>query len=103
MTICTECFARIKSSLLLWLEDEAIEIPEWITGHAPKWKRYQNMECTKCGWKGHEGLMERKPTIMGGGTYPGGCPKCEAVNVLFLQAIERRPGYVITPAKTKEK
>lgn len=102
-TICSACMAKFKEHIIKWLEGEKVEIAKYVTGEEPKWKRYGNRKCTKCGWEGHEGEMRKKPTLMGGGTYHAGCPNCKAENMLFLTPIDRADGYVVVPNKTEEK
>lgn len=69
---CDTCITAAMPALKAALENVKAEIPESITGFPSKWKRYDAMKCSGCGWEGHEGQMRRLPTIMGHGTYPGG-------------------------------
>lgn len=83
-------FENIKPRLAELLADVHAEIPAQITGHPPKWRRHDNVECSECGWSGHEGQMGREPTLLGDGTYPGRCPSCSAVNRAFSSPIVKR-------------
>jgi hypothetical protein len=78
---CAECYEKVKGALLERLQSVPCELSGFF-GVPSRWKRYDNRECTKCGWKGHKGQMLPRPALMGG-FYPGGCPNCEAENVMF--------------------
>lgn len=78
---CGSCWNKVKPFLADALRDIRAEIPEAITGYPPRWVRYDNRKCSKCGWEGHEGEMGRLPVMMGRGTYPGECPQCHAQNL----------------------
>ncbi len=72
---CMECWKAAKPLVVTGLRDVEAELPEGITGHPPRFKRYRLKRCLKCGWEGHEGKMRQLPAMMQG-TYPGGCPAC---------------------------
>jgi len=77
---CRECWEAAQPLLVSALDAVKAEIPEAITGKAPRFKRFDNAHCTACGWTGHEGQMRPRRTLMGDGRYPGGCPACPAEN-----------------------
>lgn len=79
---CRECMDFMKPFLTEALADVRAEIPENITGHAPRFLWYRNQHCTKCEWSGHEGQMGFIPAVFQG-KYRGKCPQCGAEN-LFL-------------------
>ena len=94
---CQSCKEIILPILLLELEDVRAEIPEKLTGHAPKFRWHQNKVCA-CGWTGHEGQMGRLYALMGG-TYPGSCPSCKAENTPFGRTIiATADGFTLTEA-----
>jgi hypothetical protein len=97
---CDECWPTVRPVLAELLTDTRAEIAEGITGHAPRWKRYRRTRCTKCNWRGHEGEMGKRRTIMGAGWYPAICPACDATNLAFIpDVIERVDGYEVVPAE----
>lgn len=94
-----EFYEKIKSKLLEHLKDIKGEIPKEITGHEPRWKKYDKRKCNKCGWTGNEKEMGRSPCIMEG-TYPSTCPKCGAKNQIFQKDIvEIIPGFELVETK----
>lgn len=94
---CCECEKIIKPILLRELASVRAEIPERLTGFAPKFKWNQNRSC-ECGWTGHEGQMGRCYALMGG-TYPGECPSCKAENKPFGRTIiSIASGFTLTEA-----
>jgi hypothetical protein len=80
---CEACWVIAKPLLAAELKPIRAEVPEAITGHAPRFLKHDNVECTQCGWIGHEGEMGRARTLLGDGTYPASCPRCEAKNTAF--------------------
>jgi len=100
---CNACWEVVKPHLAEKLAGVRAAIPEAITGVAPRFKRYTNQECVKCGWKGHEGQMGMLPALMGG-LYSGKCPQCEASNVLFGPTlIKTAPGFVVVEIEATKK
>lgn len=99
---CNKCWAEIKPLLVKELEGVEAEIPTSITGKPPEFKKYDNRKCTVCGWTGHEGLMGRSCTLMGDGTYPSTCPKCNQKDGLFEHKINSAPGFAVLPIKKPE-
>jgi hypothetical protein len=97
---CNDCFAKAKPILAMALGGVQAEVPDSITGQSPTFKRYDNVQCQKCQWTGHEGQMGLCHAIMGG-TYPGKCPKCGAEN-LFLGPtnIKTTQGFTLVPTTT---
>jgi hypothetical protein len=96
---CYECWDAIKPALVPRLLEIQAEIPQVITGTEPRWKWHANRECKKCGWQGHDGEMTRRPAMMGGGTYPAGCPKCGTETAWFgPDNVPRRDGFTLTEA-----
>ena len=89
---CERCWVEHQPTIAAELVDVKAEIPKSITGVEPKHKCYLRYKCTKCGWEGHEGEMRQLRTVMGDGTYAGGCPKCEAANHLFSSVLTIQPG-----------
>lgn len=80
---CQTCITKLKPLLLRDLADMPCELPCELTGKPPQWEKIRYYECSKCDWIGPETLMKREYTLMGGGTYPAGCPKCPAKNGLL--------------------
>lgn len=101
---CTECQPRVEAVLLPLLRGVETDCPVHWAGAPHRYRRYDNKVCTACGWEGHEGEMHHERTLMGNGTYPGGCPKCPAANApLGRTIIDRRDGFTLValpPAKT---
>lgn len=92
---CSACFESVEAHLIEALQGVPVEIPECWEAAPHRWKRYDKRHCTKCEWTGHEGEMRQLPAIMRG-TYPGGCPNCDAENSAFgLRLIERADGFVM--------
>ncbi len=80
---CNECWSVVKEPLLKELSAFPVELPEHLTGFPPRFKKYDNRKCSKCGWIGSERLMGRKRTMIGDGWYPASCPECKAENAFF--------------------
>ena len=76
---CGACQPRVVPVLLQQLVGIRAELPEGLTGRKPDFLRYDNKECTSCGWTGHEGQMLPVPALMGG-HYKGRCPQCNVEN-----------------------
>lgn len=97
---CAEFWDAVRPKLAARLEGIKAEVAKEITGHPPKWKRFPKRRCKKCGWEGHEGQMRRRNTLMGEGTYPAGCPECDAAN-LFLcgTEVELLDGFELVPTE----
>src|SRR5690606_2734789 len=94
---CDDCMEQHSDLLRAFLADERVELPVQLsTPGRPRYRRHQNRRCTKCGWSGHEGEMRRLRTLLGDGSYPGGCPNCDAANVFLAgNVIERLDGFTI--------
>lgn len=86
---CTSCWKKIQPILAEELSGVPAEIPQDITGIPPRFKAYDVMKCTKCGWVGSEHLMGKLPAVMGG-FYPGKCPECGAEHLPFGPIIFNR-------------
>lgn len=100
---CADCFHRLSAIVSDVVSELECQVSERITGHKNRWARWQNRECSKCGWEGHEGQMGRRRTLFGDGTYPSTCPECKAVNEpLGLNVIVTVPGFTVTEVKTHE-
>jgi hypothetical protein len=97
---CREFWDSVRPKLAARLEDVMAEIAEEITGHPPRWRRFDNYKCTACGWNGHEGQMLKLPAVMGG-FYPGECPSCGAKNLpLGRSVVELVAGeFSLVPVK----
>jgi hypothetical protein len=93
---CRKCMTKLIPSLTEALLDVHAELPSELSkGKSPTYKRWDNMQCTECNWTGHEGQMRRLRTMMGDGTYPGGCPNCKAENHLFGRTIVNSDGFTL--------
>lgn len=92
---CAECIEAARPALVAELESVRAEIPQALTGHAPRWTRWPRRHCTKCEWEGHEGQMGLLSTVMGDGRYRGSCPSCGAQNTLFNTVVELRDGHEV--------
>jgi rubrerythrin len=92
---CSKCWKKIQPILIKELKAYKIkaDISEKITGQKSRYKRYKNRRCSKCKWKGHEGEMGKKSTVLGDGSYPATCPKCEAGGNFFSNDIETIDGW----------
>lgn len=91
---CSSCWKEVRPYLGKALEGVEAEISKTITGKDPEYKKYANIECSVCGWEGHEGEMGMLPALMGG-SYRGKCPKCGAKNIVFVTKIKRTKGYTL--------
>jgi hypothetical protein len=93
--ICNACFTELRPLLANALVGIEVELPdELVVAGQARYKRYDRMLCTVCGWAGHEGEMDLLPALMSG-YYPGRCPKCKAENRPFgVRAIKTVSGYV---------
>jgi hypothetical protein len=99
---CEPCFRSLQGELIKALEPIRAEIASAITGHASRFKRYQRRHCTSCGWRGHEGQLEKLPTLMGDGYYPGKCPVCGYENkFLGENKIKMSDGFEIIEVEAK--
>jgi len=95
---CETCRPRVEPVLLPLLAPLEAEFPAHWDAAPHKWRRYDNKVCKACGWEGHEGEMRPMRTLMGNGSYPGGCPNCEAANQpLGRTVIDRREGFTLVP------
>lgn len=92
---CAECFNALKPALQETLADVRAEIPEMLLGRPSRFRRFSRARCTECGWEGHEGQMRQLLTWMGDGYYPGGCPKCPAINDFGVRKIETVDGFEV--------
>ena len=97
---CKKCVAELMPKIEQVLADVPHERKRWPSGPS-KWTQYAHKHCKVCGWRGHEGQMERRPTIMGDGTYPAKCPSCGAENHLFQTNVETVDGYTCVPTAPK--
>ncbi len=96
---CVDCWNKIKPFAAKSLAEVKAVIPEAITGFPPRFTYQSNMRCLSCGWEGHEGQMIHEPTIMGNGTYPARCPKCNALNSLFSLQVKTTDGFTLEENK----
>lgn len=96
---CSECFAKYKPAIAEALKNIPAEIPEAIAGIKPLYKKYDNRQCSKCGWTGHEGQMGKSLTLMGDGYYPSTCPQCGAKNELFSNLVKSAEGFTVVPVQ----
>jgi hypothetical protein len=86
---CSDCAAEAKPHLVAALAAVRAQVPaDLAAAGRPAWKRYGVRTCPECGWTGHEGEMRQLPTLMPGGTYPGGCPSCEFESRPFGKSFE---------------
>jgi hypothetical protein len=103
---CTTCRPRVEPVLASRLLSIQAETPKHWTTVPQRFQRHDNRKCTKCGWEGHEGQMRPLLTLMGNGTYQGGCPSCDAENrFLGSELIAKADGFTLVPTaalQTKE-
>jgi len=95
---CRECWGRIGDAVKEALVDTKVELPMALLASEDqqKFERFDNRHCKECGWVGHEGEMGRLSVLMGGGSYPGECPNCDARNLaLGRTIIEKADGFVV--------
>lgn len=93
---CKDCVDPALDDIRVALSGVRAEIADALRlPGTPSYRKHDNRRCTKCGWEGHEGQMRRLPTIMGDGTYPGGCPDCDATNALFRTEVEAADGFTV--------
>ena len=95
--LCPECITSVTPLLVDELRAVTAQLPDKLRHpDDPPRVKYDNRRCTHCGWEGHEGQMRQLPTVMPGGTYPGGCPQCPKENYfLGPRVIESIPGFVV--------
>lgn len=100
---CSVCVAKLMPDILRALESVPHERKYWPTGPS-RWAKFSKMKC-ECGWRGHEGQMTRRPTLMGDGAYPAGCPSCGRQNSLFVSHVkhnnDEKPDFVVVEVPTK--
>jgi hypothetical protein len=75
--------------------DLAGEISENMFGEKSKYKRYDNVKCTKCNWEGHEGQMGELPRLIGSSYYRGICPDCGVKNTFGVTNVKTVDGFTI--------
>jgi hypothetical protein len=94
---CTECADVVHPFLVSELENVPAQLPARLTvTGVSRWSRFGNRRCTKCGWTGHEGQMRHRVTVFGDGTYPAGCPECDAENLaLGRMLVEIADGFTM--------
>lgn len=93
---CSDCVTPIVGVIAEQLRGVPAQVPDKLRAEGePVRLRHNNVECTKCGWEGHEGQMRRKRTLMGDGTYPAGCPECDAENGFGRTLIETTEGFTV--------
>lgn len=94
---CLACVEALTPVLAEHLRGVPAQVPATLIADGePERRRHQNRRCTECGWEGHEGEMRRERTLLGDGTYPAGCPNCDAINrPLGKDHIVRTDGFVI--------
>lgn len=91
---CSECAEEAQPAITAALADVQAQVaPEIAAQDRPTWKRYSRKECPDCGWQGHEGEMRQLRTMMGDGTYPGGCPSCEFESRFLGQSFTLLDGF----------
>lgn len=96
---CREFWDKVLPKLAAKLADVKAEIPEGITGHPPRWKRFGLCRCEKCGWSGHEGQLLKLPALFGG-HYAGECPSCHAKNLpLCPSVVKTVDGFELVPTE----
>lgn len=100
---CRECWDQLKPVVAERLAGVRAEIPEYIMGVPPRFKRYDLRHCKKCDWTGSERLMGKEHTLMGDGWYPASCPECGAKN-LFMgpTVVETAKGFETYELPTTE-
>lgn len=100
---CADCMELCKPVLREALVGIRAQLPEALqTPGETSFERFDRVECTRCAWRGHEGLMGRRPTWDYGGTYPAICPQCKAENApMGPRLIERIDGFEVVPRQTK--
>lgn len=97
---CTECMDAVKPHLEKVLAETPVQLPpQLLTDGSRQWVKRANMHCTVCGWEGHEGQMRQLPTLIGYGSYPGGCPDCSAENHLGGLQIKTVDGFQMVEVK----
>jgi hypothetical protein len=96
---CMEFWDKVRPKLATLLEDVKAEISEKITGHPPRWQRFNRYRCDRCGWVGHEGQLLKLPAVFGG-HYSGECPSCHAQNrPLLPHVVQIIEGFEVVPTK----
>lgn len=102
---CNGCMALAREPIKAALADERAQVPDALAAEGrPPWRRYGKRKCTACGWIGTERQMRPLPVLMGPGTYPGGCPACDAKNlVLGRRVIEVEDGFEVLLAACEQR
>lgn len=93
---CNDCMTSLKPHLVEAVSGLRCQVPPPLdTPDRPRWRRYDNRVCTKCGWTGHEGQMGRDRTVMGDGWVPSFCPVCGAggVSLFGPRIVESASGF----------
>jgi hypothetical protein len=94
---CAECVDAALPHIRARLAVVRADVPDELAAPGrPRWRLHRKMQCTDCGWTGHEGEMGWLPCLFGDDRYPGECPSCRAQNKpLGRKVIEVRPGHVV--------
>ncbi len=90
--LCTSCWDECGSAFHTALQDKEVELPASFMGYEPRFKRYEEMDCRKCAWKGHEGLL------VDCGMFKG-CPVCRGGS-LASYGMNRLRTYVVVPVSS---
>lgn len=91
---CVDCMTAMRPVLADALADVRAELPaELHTDGRPTFRRHARRRCPDCGWEGHEGEMRRLRTVLGDGSYPGGCPACSFESVFLGRSFESLDGF----------
>lgn len=87
---CSDCIHKLLHALRSELDGVRAELPKELrTESSPAMTRWPSVECTKCGWHGHEGELRELNAVMGG-KYRGGCPECPAENTFLGPLLIKR-------------
>lgn len=93
---CADCYAQAKDALRARLAGLHAELPDALrTDGVAAYKRYEIRRCPECDWVGDESEMHQLRTIMGDGTYPGGCPRCDFKASAFGKMFKIEDGFVV--------
>lgn len=105
--MCSECCNkhRVKERIIDFILDNDLKIEIMKNDYKPgNYLKDDIRICFECNEEMLESKMSKEMTLMGGGYYPSGCPKCGAKSLPFGRShkITSKFGFIHNPASNTE-